>query len=336
MKERILNELMAMVSQHIDDPELLTKLRNRGESILSHYDVTEAVEGYSMKDAEEKHQWINEYIVCRKIGGLSEKTLALYRIVLTHFADSVNKSFAGISAFDIRNYLRTYQEQTSISNRTLDSRRTIICGFFTWLAGEEYISKNPALKIKPIKYERIHKKAMNPVDLEKIRSVLKTPREKAVVELLFSTGCRVSELVNIKVEDINFDTKEVSLFGKGNKHRISYLNAKAEIAVKEYLSSRKHDSPYLISRERAPYSQTTKANVEKMIRDIEQRAKDQGLSVHITPHVFRHTTATVAINRGMSIMDVSKLLGHEKLDTTMVYVTSDMNSVKANHQNFIV
>ena len=131
MRERILNELMAMVSQHIDDPELLTKLRNGGESILSHYDVNEAVEGYSMKDAEEKHQWINEYIVCRKIGGLSEKTLALYRIVLTHFADSVNKSFAGISAFDIRNYLRTYQEQTSISNRTLDSRRTIICGFFT-------------------------------------------------------------------------------------------------------------------------------------------------------------------------------------------------------------
>lgn len=335
MKERLLNEITATANKYISDDNTLKEFSNAMESILDKYKVKEDINDYP-QSLEEKHQWIEEYIVCRKIGGLSQKTLALYKLVLTHFADNVAKPFNMISAFDIRNYLRGYQEQSPISNRTLDSKRTIICGFFNWLAGEEYITKNPALKIQPIKYERIHKKAMSQMDLEKIRSVLKTPREKAVIELLFSTGCRVSELITLKVSDINFETKEVSILGKGNKHRISYLNARAEVSIKEYLDSRKGDSLYLISTERAPYGKTTKANIEKIIRDIEERAKDQGLSTHITPHVFRHTTATVALNRGMNILDVSKLLGHENLDTTMEYITSDMKAVKTSHQNFIV
>ena len=335
MKERLLNEIMAAANKYIQDSSAFKEFSNTLESILSRFEVKEDTNDYPQL-AEEKHQWIEEYLVCRKLGGLSQKTLALYRMVLVHFADNVTKPFNMVASFDIRDYLRGYQEQSPISNRTLDSKRTIICGFFNWLAGEEYITKNPALKIPPIKHERFHKKAMSPMDLEKIRSVLKTPREKAVIELLFSTGCRVSELVTLKVSDINFETKEVSIFGKGNKHRVSYLNAKAEVSVKEYLDSRKGNSPYLISTEKAPYDKTTKATIEKIIRNIEGRAKDQGLSTHITPHVFRHTTATVALNRGMSILEVSKLLGHENLDTTMEYITLDRNSIKTNHQNFIV
>lgn len=194
--------------------------------------------------------------------------------------------------------------------------------------------KNPAVKIEPIKYERIHKKAMTQIDLEKIRSACDTKRERAIVEMLYSTGCRVSELEHLNISDINFRSKEVFLYGKGNKHRTSYLNSKAEIALKEYLESRDDDSEALIVSERRPYKRLKKPGIELVVKKIMNRIPDA--TVHVTPHVFRHTTATTAIDRGMGIVDVSKLLGHQRIETTMEYITTNSESVKNNHKNFIV
>ena len=239
-----------------------------------------------------------------------------------------------MSVADIRVYLYKYQKEHGISNRTLDCRRTIICGYFNWMAAEEYICKNPAINIEPIKYERKHKKAMSQLDLEKVRLSCGTKREKAIVEVLYSTGCRVTELERLNISDVNFETKEVYLFGKGDKHRTSYLNAKAEVALKDYLDERTDNNLALFVYDRKPHERLKKSGIEFLIRKMMKRTS--GVTTHVTPHVFRHTTATTALDRGMSIVDVSRLLGHRRLDTTLEYITANSNSVKSNHQNYVI
>lgn len=175
---------------------------------------------------------------------------------------------------------------------------------------------------------------MSQLDLEKVRLACRTKREKAIVEMLYSTGCRVTELERLNISDVNFETKEVTLFGKGSKHRTSYLNAKAEVALKDYLSSRTDDNPALFVYDRKPYGRLKKAGIEFIIRKMMERTS--GVTTHVTPHIFRHTTATTALDRGMSIVDVSRLLGHTRVETTMEYITTNSDSVKNNHHNCIV
>ena len=175
---------------------------------------------------------------------------------------------------------------------------------------------------------------MSQLDLEKVRLACETKREKAIVEMLYSTGCRVTELERLNISDVNFETKEVTLFGKGDKHRTSYLNAKAEVALKDYLSTRNDGNAALFVYERKPYERLKKSGIELIIRKIMERTS--GVATHVTPHVFRHTTATTALDRGMSVVDVSRLLGHRRLDTTMEYITTKSDSVKGNHRNCVI
>lgn len=332
MREKLKNELLILLDKHIS----VNKLRNIEpylEIILSNYEINDRKTEIVPYDSIIP-ETVEIYIVSKKIAGLSDKTLYLYLMVLKDFFKTINKEPSKISANDIRVYLYKYQKDTGISNRTLDSKRTIICSYFNWMASEEYITKNPAVNIVPIKYERIHKKPMSQLDLEKIRSVCKTKREKAIVEMLYSTGCRVTELERLNISDVNFDTKEVFLFGKGNKHRVSYLNAKAEVALKDYLNERDDDNEPLFVYEKKPHNRLKKAGIESIIKNIESRVPD--ITVHVTPHVFRHTTCSNAIDRGMNIVDVSKLLGHRRIETTMEYITTDSNSVKNNHKNYIL
>ena len=175
---------------------------------------------------------------------------------------------------------------------------------------------------------------MSQLDLEKVRSACKTNRERAIVEMLYSTGCRVSELEHLNISDVNFETKEVMLFGKGNKHRVSYLNAKAEISLRNYLKERIDNNDALFIYDRKPYGRLKKSGIELIIKNIVNRTN--GVNVHVTPHVFRHTTASVSLERGMNVVEVSKLLGHSKVETTMEYITTNSNSIKTNHQNFVI
>ena len=274
------------------------------------------------------------YMVSKKISGLSEKSLYLYLMVLKDFFRTIQKQPEKVTANDIRIYLFQYQKLHGISNRTLDCRRTIICSYFNWMAAEEYICRNPAINILPIKYERKHKKSMSQLDLEKVRLACNTKREKAIVEMLYSTGCRVTELERLDISDINFETKEVTLFGKGSKHRISYLNARAEVALQDYLKTREDNNPALFVYERKPHGRLKKSGIESIIRKMMERTS--GVTTHVTPHVFRHTTATTALDRGMNIVDVSKMLGHRRLDTTMEYITTNSDSVKRSHRSCVV
>lgn len=152
--------------------------------------------------------------------------------------------------------------------------------------------------------------------------------------MLYSTGCRVTELERLNISDVNFETKEVMLFGKGDQHRISYLNAKAEVALKDYLNERTDNNYALFVYDRKPYDRLKKSGIELVIKRIMNRTSD--VSTHVTPHIFRHTTATTALDRGMSVVEVSKLLGHSKLETTMEYITNNSDSLKSNHKNCVI
>lgn len=332
MREQLKNDVLMMLDNYVGVHNL-REIEIKIEMILSNYEIEKRktdIVPYTPKLPET----VEIFIVSKKIAGLSEKTLYLYLIVLTDFFRTINKDPEKITANDIRIYLYQYQKDHGVSNRTLDGRRTIICSYFNWMASEEYICKNPAINIQPIKYERRHKRAMSQLDLEKIRLACRTKREKAIVEMLYSTGCRVTELERLNISDINFETKEVTLFGKGSKHRTSYLNAKAEVALKDYLSSRTDDNPALFVYERKPYGRLKKAGIEFMIRKMMERTS--GVTTHVTPHIFRHTTATTALDRGMSIVDVSRLLGHTRVETTMEYITTNSDSVKNNHKNYVI
>lgn len=332
MKEKFKNELLLVLNNYVDNDNLKTISMNL-DLLLSNYDISlhkNEVIQYSYTIPET----VKIYIVSKKIAGLSEKSLYLYKIVLEDFFQTVQKEQEKITANDVKVYLYKYQKEHNISNRTLDTRRTIICTYFAWLAAEDYIQKNLTINISPIKYERIHKKPMSQMDLEKIRNACETKCEKAIVEMLYSTGCRVSELEHLNISDVNFETKEVVLFGKGNKHRISYINAKAEVALMDYLKERNDTNEALFVYDRKPYDRLKKSGIELIIKKLMQRV--DGVNVHVTPHTFRHTTATESLNRGMNIVEVSKLLGHENIETTLTYVSVDMNSIKDKHKNCVI
>ena len=331
MREKLRNDLLVLMDDYLE-PDKLREVVPMLESILSNYEIKKR-ETEIIVYGSDIPETVKTYIVAKKISGLSANSLYLYLMVLTDFFKTVCKKPEKVSANDIRVYLYQYQKEHNISNRTLDSKRTIICGYFNWMALEEYITKNPAVNIQPIKYERIHKKAMTQLDLEKVRLACRTKRDKAIVEMLYSTGCRVTELERLNISDINFDTKEVILFGKGDKHRISYINAKAEVALKDYLSTRTDNNPALIVYDREPYNRLKKSGIENAVKKIMESVTD--VTTHVTPHIFRHTTATTALDRGMDVVAVSRLLGHERVETTMEYITTDSSSMKDKHTNYI-
>lgn len=332
MREKLKNDLLMILDKCVD-VDTLRQVEPRIEMILSDYEV-EKRKTEIIPYGSDVPETVEIYIVTKKIAGMSEKTLYLYLMVLKDFFRTVCKKPEKITANDIRIYLYQYQKSHGISNRTLDCKRTIICSYFNWMASEEYIIRNPAINIQPIKYERRHKRAMSQLDLEKVRLACETKREKAIVEMLYSTGCRVTELERLNITDVDFETKEVMLFGKGSKHRTSYLNAKAEVALKDYLDTRNDSNAALFVYDRKPYGRLKKSGIEFVIRKIMKRTS--GVSSHVTPHTFRHTTATTALDRGMNIVDVSKLLGHSKVETTMEYITTNLDSIKLNHKICVI
>lgn len=275
------------------------------------------------------------YLTCKKMDGLADGTLNNYKTILNVFFRSVQKQPQFITTNEIRQFLYTYQEQKGISRRTIDKYREYISRFFTWAYDENYISSNPTKSISAIRYEEKPREALTQVELEYLRMACKTIRERAIIEFLYSTGARVSELTVVKKTDINWYEKSVHLFGKGRKHRTSYLNAKAEVTLKEYLESRDDDCEYLFVTERKPYRNLNKDGVEKIVRNVACRASSN-IGKHVTPHILRHTTATTALQNGMPVTDISKLLGHKSIDTTMIYAKSSLEDVRSGHKKYVV
>lgn len=284
---------------------------------------------------QELPQLAKTYIVCKSIEGYSDGTIYNYTKVLTNFFFRVQKSPENVTSNDIRIYLYTYQKERGISNRSLDKIRTTISGFYKWMAAEGYIDKNPSISIPAIKYEKKQKVPCTQIDLEYLRRACLTKKQKAILEVLYSTGCRVGELVILKKSDINWSTKAIHLFGKGKKHRTSFINAKAEVALKEYLNSRTDNNEYLFVSDRKPYNQMHVSGVQKIIREVSQRANCH-TTKNVTPHILRHTMATRMIESNSDITSIQKLLGHENINTTMTYIHTAIDNAHADHIKAVV
>lgn len=335
MKERLINEFLGTLGDL--DVGLLEVLRNKLSLILDNYDVKIAekglvpVEGYIPSV-------VKDFIAIKKIEGKSDTTLRLYYRYLCIFFDAVRRPPEQITANVIRMFLYQYQQERGTSNRTLDTIRSCLSAFFSWATSEGYIQKDPCLSVAPIKYQEAPREALSDMELEMLRKVCTSPRDSLIVEFLYSTGCRVSEFVNVRLEDINLREHEVKVSGKGNKTRLVYLNAKAEIAIRGYLKATGRDffhMGYLLlpSRERASVGPCSTRTVENRVHDLGELA---GIQRRVHPHLLRHTFATNCVNRNVPVQNVQKMLGHSKIETTMIYAHVDESRLQSDHVRCIV
>lgn len=325
------SEFIVKLDGKIPEEELETILREL-QVFSSDYDISKK-ETSLAEYSYHLPQCYKVYMVAKKIEGLSKGTLDTYALYLKDFLYTLGKPVDKITTNEIRVYLYEYQQKHKVTNRTLDGRRLVINTFFEWCYTEGYISTNPCRAVRPIHYEIKMVEPLTGVELELVRDACRTQREKALVEMFYSTGCRVSEMARLQKTDVDFRKGEVHLFGKGSKHRISYINAKAEVALKKYLLQRIDDNPSLFVSERKPYKPLAKEGIEAIIKKIGERS---GIGRRVYPHLIRHTTATDALERGMNVAEVQKILGHEKLDTTMIYAKVCQENVKFDHKRFIV
>ena len=332
MYEQMRNDFLTALSneQNVDVATALRVL----DQVAMHYEVKQKEASVIVFEGE-LPEVARTYLVCKKMAGLSNGTLKNYEIILNVFFKEVKRLPQFITANEIREFLYSYQEQNGVSRRTIDKYREYITRFFTWSYNEGYIPDNPAKNIAAIKYEEKPREALTQVELEYLRMACETARERAIIEFLYSTGARVSELTVIKKSDVNWYEKSVHLFGKGRKHRMSFLNAKAEVALIKYLETRDDNCEYLFVSMKKPYHNLSKDAIEKIVRNIARRASDK-IGKRITPHILRHTTASVALQSGMPISDISKLLGHESIDTTMIYAKASLEDVRIGHKKYIV
>ena len=326
----LIDNYMQRINGKVPD-SCLRLLRDELSELLMHYTIqpvsTELTvyEGYIP-------QCFAAYCVTKKIEGASDETMCNYMMRLKEFFRQMDKPLEDITANDVRVFLYTYQKEHHICNRTLDSIRSVLGSFFSWASGEGYIQKNVMLVVKPIKYEKREREALTEYELELLRAACHTLRDEAMVEVLYSTGCRVTELVRLDLADVSFEKGEVMLFGKGSKHRKSYLTAHAMLALKKYLDSRTDDSPALFVKERIPNTRMSKAGIEKVIGQLGKKA---GIQRRVYPHLIRHTTATMALRHGMDVTEIQQILGHANVATTMIYAKVDQSNIKQSHKKYI-
>lgn len=332
--ENFANEFVSKLDGKISDEALRTVLQEL-QVFTSNYDISQR-ETHVVPYQNNIPDCYRVYMVAKKIEGMSPESMKTYNFYLTDFFEHINRPFEQVTTNDIRIYLYETQKRTGISNRTLDGKRLVINTFMDWCWKEGYIPNNPCASIKPIKFEEKPREPLSNMELEIVRDACENYRDKAMIELFYSTGCRLSEMVNLKISDIDFTSKEVHLFGKGSKHRTSYLNAKAEYMLKKYFELERSkesisDSVFVIFRK--PYNEMHKESIYARIKAIQKRS---GIERSLFPHLLRHTMATDALNRGMNVAEVKEILGHEKLDTTMIYAKISHDSLKFNHKRYIV
>ena len=274
---------------------------------------------------------LEDFLMSKALEGKSPNTVERYRYELQRLLSYVNKAVVDISDGDISNYMRAYKAIRQISNQTLKNVRAVYSGFFAWLRDRDRIRKNPMVLVEDIKVEKKIKKPFTDEERELLLRNCETLRDKAMMEFLYSTAVRVSELVALNRNDIRWTTKDLTVFGKGSKERTVYLNDITNMYMKEYLETRSDDNEALFVSIRNPHERLSKRGIENIIKRTGKRAGVD--KAH--PHRFRRTAATNALNRGMPVQEVAQLLGHAKLETTMVYCSVDQAGVKYHHQKYL-
>lgn len=325
--ERKIMEVLRRMQSSLDE-EQLRELKGAMQMVFAGCDLVEKAEVMVVDRSWEFD--LEDFIMSKALEGKATKTIERYRYELGRLLSYINKAVQDISSGDISRYMRAYKRIRKISNQTLKNVRAVYSTFFAWLRDRDRIRKNPMVLVEQIKVEKKIKKAYTDTEREKMFRQCKSIRDKAILECFYSTAVRVSELSSLDRTDIRFASKDITVFGKGAKERIVYLNERSHMYLKEYLESRTDENVALFVSEKAPHQRLTKAGLEDIVRRTGAR-----VGVHAYPHKFRRTAATNALNRGMPVQEVAKMLGHSKLETTMRYCTVEQESVQYHHKKYL-
>ena len=278
-----------------------------------------------------KQNFLEPFLAAKRIEGCSEKSLKYYKATITSMLEEIQKDVKHIVTDDIRGYLTRYQEKNNSSKTTIDNIRRILSSFFSWLEDEDYIIKSPVRRIHKVKTASKIKETYSDETLELMRDSCSEMRDLAMIDLLASTGMRVGELVLLNRDDVDFTERECVVFGKGDKERMVYFDARTKLHLQAYLESRSDDNPALIVSLKAPFNRLSIGGVESRLRELGRR-----LGVpKVHPHKFRRTLATMAIDKGMPIEQLQQLLGHKRIDTTLQYAMVKQSNVKLAHRKYI-
>lgn len=329
MKEQIINEVLQQMLPCLNNAQS-EQLKKVLQITLFNCEITETTK--ICDNQEEKNKRLTElFLSAKRIEGCSEKTLSYYKATIDIALREVGKEIKRIDTEDLRRFLTEYQAKKGSSKVTMDNIRRILSSFFSWLEDEDYIIKSPVRRIHKVKTSTVIKETYTDEALEKMRDNCETARDLAMIDMLASTGMRVGEMVRLNRNDIDFNERECVVFGKGDKERLVYFDARTKIHLQNYLASRTDAEPALFATLRAPYKRLQIGGVETRLREMGKRLDIP--KVH--PHKFRRTLATMAIDKGMPIEQLQHLLGHQRIDTTLKYAMVKQSNVKLAHRKYI-
>ena len=328
-------DVILNITKDMEDSLTDYQLNKLKESLIINFEKLDFI----MKTDDLKHQeeldentsMIESFISSKQIEGCSDRTIKYYKEIIDKFNDSFDKSIKKITTEEIRSYLSNYKEMSSCGSTTIDNIRRVLSSFFSWLEDEDYIIKSPIRRIHRIKTPTTVKEVLTDENLEKLRDECENIRDLSLIELLISTGMRVGELVNLNISNLNFEDRSCIVLGKGNKEREVYFDAKTKLHLKEYISKRNDTNDALFVSLREPHQRLSISGIELIVRNL-------GVNTNINkvhPHKFRRTLATMAIDKGMPVEQVQKLLGHVKIETTMHYAMVNQSNVKLSHRRYI-
>ena len=329
MKEKFIQEITDSMSGTLTVDQM-AQLNSVLLQTISKYTIIE--DGDKVKeDFASNNRLLEIFLSAKLVEGCSAKTIKYYETTVKQLFKYMPKSVKEYTTDDLRAFLAVFQKKHKSSKVTIDNIRRIFSSFFSWLEDEDFILKSPVRRIHKVKTGDQVKDVITDENLERLRDNCKCPRDLAIIDLLASTGMRVGELVKLNRNDVNFAERECIVFGKGNKERMVYFNARAKLHLQEYLASRKDKNQALFVSLDKPHTRLQISGVEMRLRDL-----GRGLKIpRIHPHKFRRTLATMAIDKGMPVEQVQKLLGHVKIDTTMRYAMVNQTNVKLSHRKFI-
>lgn len=330
MKDLLISDITRGMLPYLNNAQML-KL----QEVLNHclWNVNVEMNQEQSEDTPEKtnDEFLELFITAKRVEGCSEKTLKYYQATIRKMFSITSIHVTHITTEDLRSYLADYQKINNCSKANIDNIRRILSTFFAWLEDENYIIKSPVRRIHKIRTAKTVKETYTDESLELLRDNAENLRDLAMIDLLASTGMRVGEMVQLNIEDIDFENRECIVFGKGSKERPVYFDARTKIHLKNYIQSRTDDNAALFVSLLKPYNRLEISGVEIRLRELGKK-----LGIHkVHPHKFRRTLATRAIDKGMPIEQVQHLLGHAKIDTTMQYAMVNQNNVKISHQKFI-
>lgn len=329
MKEKFIQEITITMAEFLDIEQLAT-LNGVLLQVVSNYTITSDEE--SQHDSSASNLRLLEmFLSAKQVEGCSIKTAKYYEVTIKQLFKKMPKKVVNYTTDDIRAYLAVYQRKHKSSKVTIDNIRRIFSSFFSWLEEEDYIIKSPVRRIHKVKTGAQVKEVLSDENLETLRDNCTNIRDLAIIDMLSSTGIRVGELVKLNREDVNFSERECIVFGKGNKERMVYFNARTKIHLQQYLASRKDRNKALFVSLAKPHLRLGISGVECRLRKIGRNCK----IARVHPHKFRRTLATMAIDKGMPVEQVQKLLGHVKIDTTMHYAMVNQTNVKLSHRKFL-